>query len=228
MTNTQLHISCDEATAAALEALLAQHPGVRSVTRVQPAPAPSNPPADKRDESDAAVPPPWSVTPTHCRTISISQSLRKEALSIHTDGSCSGNPGPIGMSVVVHDAQEVRAAFGWGGGHGTSAAAEVCAVLSALNLAAQRRAHSVSIYTDSEYVVKCLTSTYQKWQRTGFDNVPNGQLWQALLQQKAHMEDVGVQVSVEWTRGHAGGHFNEVADKLAVKARKAQAYIREQ
>lgn len=213
----RLRIECDDATAQALRALLEAHPGVSSIAveADEPPPCP-----------DGQMPE-WCVNPAAPHATPLRLPLRHEHLTVHTDGSCSGNPGPTGMSVVVHDRARVKAGFGWGGGHGTSPQAEVSAVLAALNLAASRRVREVTVTTDSEYVTKGVSTTSKKWEREGFQGVPNGEIWQCLLRQKAVLERAGVRVTVQWTRGHDGQVFNERADRLAVRARKAQAYIRD-
>ena len=80
---------------------------------------------------------------------------------------------------------------------------------------------SVSIYSDSQYVVKGIQHWLEGWKRKGWlkaDGKPvlNLELWQAL---DAHLKIHKVEAN--WVRGHDGHVENERVDYLATEAAKS-------
>ena len=92
---------------------------------------------------------------------------------------------------------------------------ELSAAICALNTII--KPSSVSIYTDSQYVLKGITSWVQKWKANkwmrGNNPVKNVHLWQR-LDELCDIHDV----KWIWVKGHAGNFNNERADKLAKEA----------
>jgi ribonuclease HI len=90
---------------------------------------------------------------------------------------------------------------------------EMTAVIRALE--ALKRPASVTIYTDSKYVMDGATRWISRWKLNGWHTadkkpVKNGDLWRAL--------DAAAQihhVSWKWVAGHSGHAENERVDKLA-------------
>lgn len=194
-----------------------------------PSPAPTAKPEEKPQPAEpVAERPDWLVTPSAIYEMELSGAIEKRRLVLATDGSSSGNPGPIGMGLVVLKGDQPQLALGWAGGEGTNHAAELSAVVSALNLATFRRARQITIQTDSEYVVKGV----EKWAAIHAreplrDNMPNRDLWTALLNLRATLMRYGATVTLTHVPGHQGYLPNEVADRIAVKARKKQMYLKE-
>ena len=131
---------------------------------------------------------------------------------IHTDGACSGNPGPGGWGAVLQYNGTVKELKG-GEALTTNNRMELTAAISALN--ALKRKCDVELHTDSVYVKDGLTKWIFGWKRNGWKTadkkpVKNVELWQAL--------DEAVQRHVidwRWVKGHAGDEMNERADQLA-------------
>lgn len=131
---------------------------------------------------------------------------------IHTDGACSGNPGPGGWGAILryngHE-KELR------GGEPltTNNRMELTAAIMALE--ALTRATTVELHTDSVYVKDGISKWIHGWKRNGWKTsdkkpVKNVELWQRL--------DLALQrhkVSWHWVKGHAGHDDNERADELA-------------
>jgi ribonuclease HI len=93
---------------------------------------------------------------------------------------------------------------------------ELLAVISALE--ALRVPCSVSVMTDSNYVVKGMTEWIHNWIRHGWKNaqkkaVLNQDLWKRLLEAAAPHETNWV-----WIKGHDGHPENERCDRLARRA----------
>ncbi|HEY4187603.1 MAG TPA: ribonuclease H [Polyangia bacterium] len=86
------------------------------------------------------------------------------ALQIWTDGACSGNPGPMGIGVVIVDGKE-REEAGEYLGTGTNNIAELVAIERGLALATKRIPASeerrVRVYTDSSYAIGLLEKNWK-------------------------------------------------------------------
>ena len=131
---------------------------------------------------------------------------------IHTDGACSGNPGPGGWGAVLHYGDKEREL--WGGElQTTNNRMELMAAIQALE--ALKRPCRVELHTDSQYVMKGISEWIHNWKRRGWmtaDKKPvkNDDLWKRL--DTARLRH---QVDWRWVKGHAGHEFNERADALA-------------
>ena len=131
---------------------------------------------------------------------------------IHTDGACSGNPGPGGWGAVLQYGSTVKELKG-GAPITTNTQRELPAAIEALN--ALKRPVTVELHTDSNYVKDGLTKWIHGWKRNGWRTaakqpVKNVELWQAL--------DAAVQrhtINWHWVKGHNGDLMNERADQLA-------------
>ena len=81
-------------------------------------------------------------------------------LVAHVDGGSHGSPGPSGIGVVITkpDGEMIRISK-WIGHHDNNVA-EYAALLEALQCAHNLQATGLSVYTDSELVVKQMTGEY--------------------------------------------------------------------
>ncbi len=136
-------------------------------------------------------------------------------VTIYTDGSCEGNPGPGGFAAIIEEEGETRDVTG-GEPRTTNNRMELKAVIA--GLAALEETSQVRIVTDSQYVAKGMTSWIHGWRRKGWKTasgspVKNRELWEELdALAKRH------RVQWEWVRGHDGHPGNERADTLAKEA----------
>lgn len=139
-------------------------------------------------------------------------------ITIHTDGSCLGNPGPGGYGVVL-EYQGYERELSGGYRSTTNNRMELMAVIAGLE--ALNQPCKVTVYCDSRYVVESVTNGRARrwrangWMRNGRERSLNPDLWERLL---AALEKH--QVELRWVRGHAGNPGNVRADKLAVAAAK--------
>ena len=136
----------------------------------------------------------------------------KGRVVIHTDGACSGNPGPGGWGVVMRFGPELREIQG-GEAQTTNNRMELTAAIKALE--ALDRPATVDLYTDSQYLRSGITEWIAKWKKNGWRTsdrkpVKNIDLWQRLDAAAARHE-----VNWHWLRGHDGLEENERADELA-------------
>jgi ribonuclease HI len=131
---------------------------------------------------------------------------------IHTDGACSGNPGPGGWGAVLHAGSNEKEL--WGGElQTTNNRMELMAAIHALE--ALTKPCRVELHTDSQYVQKGITEWVRGWKARGWKTadkspVKNRDLWEALDAAAAKHD-----LRWHWVKGHAGHPENERADALA-------------
>jgi len=140
-------------------------------------------------------------------------------VTIYTDGSALGNPGPGGYgTVLIMD--EHRKELSGGFRLTTNNRMEIMAVIIGLE-ALRERCH-VELYSDSQYVINGIIKGWAKkwkskgWMRNKTEKTVNPDLWDQLLTQVDRHD-----VSFNWVRGHTGVEENERADRLAVGAAQA-------
>ena len=131
---------------------------------------------------------------------------------VHTDGACSGNPGPGGWGAVLQYGDKVKELKG-GAQLTTNNQMELTAAIEALT--ALSRPCEVELHTDSNYVKDGLTKWIHGWKKNGWRTadkkpVKNADLWQALIAAAAPHR-----VEWHWVKGHNGHAENERADALA-------------
>ena len=131
---------------------------------------------------------------------------------IYTDGACSGNPGPGGWGVVMRWQGKEKELYGFEPVT-TNNRMELMAAIQALE--ALRRPTTVSLHTDSKYLLDGITKWIQGWQRNGWKTaakkpVKNDDLWRRLTEAMRPRD-----VNWVWVKGHAGDPGNERADALA-------------
>jgi ribonuclease HI len=135
-----------------------------------------------------------------------------QVVEIFCDGACSGNPGPGGYGAILRYGGHEKEISG-GARETTNNRMELSAAIEALRLLT--RPCTVTVTTDSQYLVKGITEWINGWQRNGWRNsnkepVLNRDLWEQLL---AVTQKHSVQW--KWVRGHAGHAENERCDQLA-------------
>jgi len=131
---------------------------------------------------------------------------------VHTDGACSGNPGPGGWGAILQSGGKTRELKG-GELATTNNRMELMAAIQALE--ALTRDCRVELHTDSQYVMKGISEWIHNWKRRGWMTadkkaVKNDDLWKRL--DAARLRH---QVDWRWVKGHAGHELNERADQLA-------------
>lgn len=138
---------------------------------------------------------------------------------IHTDGACSGNPGPGGWAAVL-SWRGVERELAGSEPMTTNNRMELMAAIAALE--ALKRPSSVVLVSDSAYLRSGITSWIDGWKRNGWRTadkkpVKNEDLWRRLDAARAPHR-----VEWRWTKGHAGDPRNERVDRLARDAIRAQ------
>lgn len=137
-----------------------------------------------------------------------------QIVTIYTDGSCSGNPGPGGWGAIL-EYNGVEKELSGGEHTTTNNRMELTAVIEALRCL--KRPCQVELYSDSKYVIDALSKGWVwGWKKRGWiksDKKPalNVDLWEQLLPLiTTHT------VNYHWVKGHAENPKNNRCDQLAV------------
>ncbi len=157
---------------------------------------------------------------------------------VHTDGGCSGNPGPGAWAYVMRYDSRLKEASGFQADT-TNNRMELQAVIEALGYLSSRRRHvaaklaqspkdearqgkaapqwidaPIRVFTDSQYVKNGITSWLSAWKARGWKTadkkpVKNQELWMELDALNQELKP-----SFHWVEGHAGVEDNERCDSL--------------
>jgi ribonuclease HI len=133
-------------------------------------------------------------------------------IKIYTDGACRKNPGPGGFAAVIVMPDGRREELGGHDPRTTNNRMELAAAIAALRRVPAPK--PVTVHSDSEYVVKGMTTWLAGWKKRGWrtrggDEVLNRDLWETLDLLAAG------RAGFEHVRGHAGDELNERCDALA-------------
>lgn len=139
-------------------------------------------------------------------------AVPKPHVDIFTDGACSGNPGPGGWGAVLRSGAREKEISG-GEPATTNNRMEITAAIRALE--ALNRPSTVTIHTDSRYLMDGATKWLKRWKANGWKTadkkpVKNDDLWREIDQAVA-----GHDVKWRWVEGHSGHPENDRADALA-------------
>jgi ribonuclease HI len=132
---------------------------------------------------------------------------------IYTDGASRGNPGPGGYGAILMYGDK-RKELSQGYRKTTNNRMELMAVIAGLE-ALKKTGLNITIYTDSQYIVKALNEGWlNKWMATNFaKGKKNKDLWVKFYNlYKQH------QIKFVWVKGHADNIYNNRCDKLATTA----------
>lgn len=135
-----------------------------------------------------------------------------DTIEIYTDGSSRGNPGPGGYGTILYfRGKEKELSEGFR--KRTNNRMELLAVIKGLE-ALKTTSYPVKVFSDSKYVIDAINQKWVLgWIRTGFKGKKNQDLWT-----KWYAIQKNFKVEYIWVKGHAGHHFNERCDQLAVAA----------
>lgn len=134
-------------------------------------------------------------------------------ITLYTDGSSRGNPGPGGYGVLLFYQNKVKELSG-GFRRTTNNRMELMAVICGLK-ALKRTDIPIHVYSDSQYVVKAVKEGWlNNWIRTSFKGgKKNRDLWTAF-----HELSKSFELHFHWVRGHADNPYNNRCDELATAA----------
>jgi ribonuclease HI len=135
------------------------------------------------------------------------QRILVKKITLFSDGSALGNPGPGGYGVVLRYGDKEKELSGQES-HTTNNRMELKGVIEGLK--ALKEPCDVDIVSDSSYVVKGINEWLDGWIKKDFKKVKNPDLWREYIEvSKPH------KIHAIWVRGHDGHIENERCDKLA-------------
>lgn len=144
-----------------------------------------------------------------------------QPITIYTDGSALGNPGPGGYGVVLISGP-YRKELSQGYRQTTNNRMELLAVCVALETL-RFEGSDVTVYSDSRYVVDAVTKGWVfGWEKKRYMNRKNPDLWKRFL--RAYRKH---RVQLVWVKGHATTVENNHCDELAVAAAGDTPNLRE-
>jgi ribonuclease HI len=98
---------------------------------------------------------------------------------------------------------------------------EITAALEALRALLPGSGGTMTVVSDSTYVVNCFRDRWwegwrrRNWLNTAKKPVANRDLWEPLLELAL---DPAVSITWQWVKGHSGDRYNDEVDRLAVEA----------
>jgi ribonuclease HI len=134
-------------------------------------------------------------------------------ITIYTDGSSRGNPGPGGYGAILMY-KDIRKEISQGFRLTTNNRMELMAVIMGLK-AIKNKEMPVCIYSDSQYVVNAVEKGWLvNWIKTDFKGgKKNKDLWLEFYKLAK-----GKSLKFIWVKGHANNPFNNRCDELATAA----------
>lgn len=146
---------------------------------------------------------------------------KKEDLIIYTDGACSNNgksTAKAGIGVYSKDKLKISERIV---GKQTNQRAELYAILRALTIVNISKYNRITIYTDSQYSIDCLTKWIKQWIKNGWKDKKNHDVKNkdiikpiySILSCNANIILTHIRAHTGKTDEHSVG--NSIADKLA-------------
>lgn len=157
------------------------------------------------------------LLPDDYHSKSAARKLEEGSAAVYTDGCCRSNG--KGNS---------RAGIGvfWGPGHPnnlserltgrqTNNRAEIYAAICAVRQAKAAGITELMVYTDSQFLISCVTKWVPKWKDNGWKLANGGSVINREELEELENSSSGLQVTYVHVDGHSGIDGNEAADKLA-------------
>ena len=135
-------------------------------------------------------------------------------VELFTDGACKGNPGVGGWGALMRFGETEKRLFG-AEAETTNNRMELMAVICSLE--ALTEPCSVSITTDSKYVLQGMTEWLANWKRRNWQTAAKKPVLNVDLWKRLDAAAGGHQIEWHWVKGHSGHRENEIADELANK-----------
>ncbi|MBU2871069.1 viroplasmin family protein [Colwellia sp. E2M01] len=157
----------------------------------------------------------------------------KSDIEIYCDGACSPNPGKSGTGLAVYEHGKVTSLYyGLYLANGTNNTAELNGLLSSFQIAQhfiERNKtagtdYSICILSDSKYSIDCITKWAKGWQAKGWTRGKGEEVKNLALVQQCYAlyKTIQSKITIRHVKGHANIEGNELADRMAVLARKQQ------
>lgn len=127
----------------------------------------------------------------------------------YTDGAYSSTRKQGGIGIIILKNSKPILKYSRMYKNTTNNQMELGAIIVALRLI-KKPIDSLTIYTDSQYCIGCAT--------LGWKRKKNVKLWEEFDNQYNRVKQLCPDIKFEHVKGHNGDMYNELCDKLAVKA----------
>ena len=127
----------------------------------------------------------------------------------YTDGAYSSSRDQGGIGVIILKDNKPILKYSKMYKNTTNNRMELGAIIVALK-AIKRPIDSVIIYTDSMYCVGCAS--------LGWKRKKNQMMWKIFDEELERVNNLCPKIEFKHIKGHEGNYYNEMCDKLAVKA----------
>ncbi|MGV3526508.1 MAG: ribonuclease HI [Candidatus Sericytochromatia bacterium] len=155
----------------------------------------------------------------HPNTAAPKKTTTLPRVTIYTDGSNIGQPGPGGWAALLIDESGRRRELSGPMVSATNNQAELMGVIRGLQVL--QRPCEVALWSDSQYVVMGLNGRLARWASNGWrtqaGEVKNRDLWEIVLALIRHHRVTG-----HWVKGHSGHPENTRVDELARQQSRAE------
>lgn len=148
--------------------------------------------------------------------------FNNDYITIYTDGSARGNPGPGGSASIVVFGKTRVVEVGGKADHTTNNKMELMGVINGLKVALKGAGEFkvIKVFSDSKYVLQGITTWIHNWKKNNWRTaakapVLNQELWQELDGVVGEVKAAGVIIEWEYVKGHSENKFNERADVIA-------------
>jgi len=134
-------------------------------------------------------------------------------ITIYTDGSSRGNPGPGGFgAILMYNGHHKELSQGFR--LTTNNRMELMAVIAGIK-ALTKKEIPIRIYSDSQYVVNAIEKGWlNTWIKTNFKGgKKNSDLWKEYFTLSRDLN-----IKMIWVKGHADNPYNNRCDELATSA----------
>jgi len=144
-------------------------------------------------------------------------------ITIYTDGSSRGNPGPGGFAsiVVINDDRVIE--LGGHNEHTTNNKMELSGVIEGLKVSLNnidKNIQNIRVYSDSKYVLQGISSWIHNWKKNNWKtsakkDVLNQEYWIELDALVETVSQKGLKIEWHYVKGHADNPYNNRADIIA-------------
>lgn len=135
--------------------------------------------------------------------------MEKNNYICYTDGAYSSTRDQGGIGIIILKNSTPILKYSRMYKRTTNNQMELGAIIVALRLI-KNPIDSLTIYTDSQYCIGCAT--------LGWKRKKNVKLWEEFDKQFNRVKQLCPDIRFEHVKGHNGDKYNELCDKLAVKA----------
>jgi len=149
-----------------------------------------------------------------------SQSIISNTLSIYCDGACLNNPGKSGSGLSIYsDNNKPILLYGDYKELGTNNTAELNALYKALIIASESKATKITIFSDSQYSIDCVTKWAYGWKNKSWTK-KGGEIKNLEIIKISHelYDTIKNKITIKHVKGHSGVEGNELADRMAMMA----------